>query len=276
MDILEKFFSIFSEGANDAQYRKEVNDLIEKIKSNFSSLSEKDIDAKIANNGAPIAQFNVGKLVGDEKHNKLWLRFDAVNEEDHVARKGSFAPSSDHKYAVVMINAEVPGNVFEKFKNNPDLWATVIKKKGNVLMGRVVSTLRHELIHYWDFSRIGNKRNIDVFKKSGKNSMSNKEKQGLSPADREKRWSKYFNDPLEQNAFIQQGLSRMEDYLKNVSSWEDAKHILGSDANELYRKIVQLLPRDLFKRMEEKNKSKLKKRVAQLWNDTKKRLEGGE
>lgn len=106
----------------------------------------------------------------------------------------------------------------------------------------------HELIHYYDWQRIGH----DEWSKLSKS----------RPTD----GNKYYQDPIEQNAYFQQIAAEV------VRAYKNRIHLIKNmGVNEFYRVFVQMMDEDARidpeKMYRKRQIPHLKKRVAQLYQD---------
>lgn len=242
MSVLDEYFGIFSEGANDAAYRKQAQDMLSNVQA---ALRTPKGVAAMEEHGDSLT-VNLGELLGNQALEELDLSF---VKEDPTKRTGSF-----------------------KIKPIPTIELNVgadagdLKKQAPAILQRMRDTFVHEFVHFLDFTRMG-ARGPKVF---GQQAAAQK---GGEEAERNKR---YVNSPMEFNAFFQQGIGNIENYLKSLppeSRLKVATKIIGSTPNEFMKRISDL-PwfRDQFlKNLNDKNKTKFMKRIAQAHTEIMKR-----
>ncbi len=110
----------------------------------------------------------------------------------------------------------------------------------------------HELIHFLDFKRMGERAWSDAQEKAS-NPNSNQE---------------YFNHPLELNSHMQQGLSAIDDALAHTSSYEIDKLTASFDAFWDFAWFHISTP--FQANLTPQNQKKLRQRLYKYWEDLKK------
>jgi len=261
MSILDQYFQIFSEGASDQQFRQRAIDIGRRVQVALRNIPV----AKLGVSKGPEKNIvvNIGELLTDPELTDLDIHFVKKVEnveagKKNLDRRAQFkggTVSSPNKR--IEIYVELPPDVVSKL--TPEKWKGLVASHGEKIMDRAKELFWHEFIHYMDYNRIhpqDPKRRSQVFKKKGDDKKS------------------YFNNPLELNAFIQQGLSRVENHLTSVGSRAEVMKVIGKSADEFYKTMLKLLSPGFAKNLTDQNKNKLKKRVAQMWTDTMKRFGG--
>lgn len=261
MSILDRYFQIFTEGANDQQFRQRAIDVGRRVQVALRNIPT----AKLGVSKGPEKNVvvNVGELLDDPELGDLDIHFvkkiePGTTTTKKLDRRAQFkgGTKSDPNRRIE-IYVELPAAIINKL--TPEKWKGLVALHGEKIMDRAKELFWHEFIHYMDHKRIhpeDPKKRSQVFKQKGTDPKS------------------YFNNPLELNAFIQQGLSRVENHLTSVGSRAEAEKIIGKSADEFYKTMLKLLSPGFAKNLNDQNKNKLKKRVAQMWTDTMKRFGG--
>lgn len=111
----------------------------------------------------------------------------------------------------------------------------------------------HELIHAIDSERIPPEARTKHLRASQPAAGAN--------------YTKYYNDPLETNAFIQQGMSKMVDQLRNVSTPQGRRLVMGGTSQEFFQNLLKRMDQNFVKHLTPDNRRKLAKRAAQLYGE---------
>ena len=249
MFILDKYFQIFSERAGDVEARKNLKDVFQKLHSALLKASPNEFHLPKSN--LPIVSINVGALLKDDSFNDLDIWFLAKTDKEVEKTRGRFVTSTSKNR--IEVNVEVPVKNIEQQK-----WKKLVEKSAAVILERAKDVLWHELTHYIDNKRIGNKK---AYNKSVR-------------ATKSRDFDVYYNDPLEYNAFLQQSFTRLEDFLSTASK-EDATKLIGKSADEFYKLVLQVLPPNMEKHLTRNFKNKIKKRTYQMWKDVMNKNNGG-
>jgi len=273
MSVLDSYFNIFNEGADDNKHRQHAVDVYERI---FEALGG-DLKGKFKQSPGTSnsVTVNIGELIGDKDLENLNLRFvegSTRAQSDTEKSVGSnFRAKASFKGSVIggkhSIQLHVPG---AGFTQDPIGWKKFVEKNAKSMFKRFENGFFiHEFIHYVDFLRI---HPDDIEKKS---KAFYKSKKGNKS---------YYNDPLELNAYIQQGLGRLEHHLRSLTGKHPegssgqrveklkVRALIGKSPNEFYTKVLSVLPEGFAENLTDANKNKLKKRAAQMWTDTMKRF----
>lgn len=257
MNILDSYFGIF-EGAEDSKHRQVALDLYKKLLERFRTI--KDADLKTPKPAEPYVSMNVGELLNDPEYDDLDLAFIATKETSKEAVNGKMSARVKGQNSLMSLYVGVPEVTLPRIKT-PE-WKKIMKKNIHVVFSRMREIFWHEFIHYADLKRMSPKSQKGAFAKSVKASREG--------------GGKYYSDPLEYNAFVQQGLIKIDDFLlSGVKDKAEATRLLGGSPTKFYQMVLKVIPYQMQKAMTDDYKNKLKKRVAQMWMDTMSRL-GGE
>jgi hypothetical protein len=243
MKILDEYFMLF-EGADDAKYRQRAIDVHGKITK--ALVTDK---SKVSN------VVNVGDLLDDDSMKDLSVEFVRRAEDEKSKSDAKFVTNVNKKEKKIVLFVEVPAKAANM---SDDEWRKVLQKGSNIakIMERTNGLFYHEFVHYMDFERAPGTKKAFV-------DFTNKKRSGsTTKAD-------YFNDPLESNAIIQQGLTQIEDYLTTVSK-DKALKVIGKSPDDFFKLVLDLIPGN--KHFTDKYKNKLKKRTASMWVDVMKKL----
>lgn len=258
MSALDEYFDIFREGADDAKYRQRALDTGRKLAAALGKLKPTDLDFPKA--GKTITSVDLGELLKDPELEDLQVWFVARDENENASRRGVFVNKVKSGAKRIELYYDIPHDAMAKV--TPDVWKSIVLKKAPQMFDQLNEIFWHEFVHYMDMKRMGPSSQRAAFAKV--NALG-----GVSNP------KKYFNDPVEYNAFVQQGLTRVEDHLSKVGSWVDAQKLIGKNPTEFYRLVLRVLSPGMKQVLDDKFKNKLKKRVAQMWNDTMRRFNGG-
>lgn len=249
--VLDRYFNIF-EGARDEAYRTMALDAFKATLDGLRDIPEIDMDSPKGN--SPVTSVNIGDTSGNDSYSELEMHF--IAKEEDAGKKsqtyGRFIQGSGNKPSVIEMNVYVPSDVLKKL--DAKSWKKVVKKNATVIMSRMKEAFLHEFIHYLDLQKIDPKSRPAVFGKASLAAKSNE-------------LNKYYTHPLEYNAFVQQGLAKIQDHLAGERDPEKIKKVIGSTPTEFYKLVLKVIPHGMKTAMDEKYKAKLKKRVAQMWND---------
>ena len=243
MTILDQLTTLIVEGAADAHHRMLARDAFRDI-------------SKALKSGRPVRwirqpgphaalSVNVGELLGAPELENLTLTFaNTPGKPNAVLRtKGS------HK-ADIVLDVKVHDRKTGKLHGDIPIerWEPSVKKLSAEMLERKKDEFIHEFIHFLDWIRIGD-RAPGVIRKTDRSTPGG-----------------YYNSPLEQNAFIQQGLSAIESYLDGKDA-KEIKSIIGSSSTEFLQIVMKVLPKEFTTHMNADTKRRLAKRVAQAYND---------
>ena len=257
MNVLDKYFQIFREGSEDQKFRQRALDVFKRVLEDLRTLKTTDLDTPKA--GKNIVSLKVGETLDDADLDDLHIWFVMRDDSIPVNRRAMFVGSSKTDYRRIEIYVDVPSTMVPRM--TPEIWKRVIAKNGAKVFERVQEIFWHEFVHYMDFKRMHPVSRSKAFGKT-------KNLKGVADP------GKYFNDPIELNAFIQQGLGRVQNHLANAGSKEEVEKVIGKSPNDFYRLMLKVLSPGFAKNLTDRNKNKLKKRVAQMWTDTMKRFGG--
>jgi hypothetical protein len=87
---------------------------------------------------------------------------------------------------------------------------------------------------------------------------------------------KYYNTPVEYNAYVQQELENLDSILRSrASSMDDVKRLIGvTDANSFVTKFLTAIKSEFRKNMTTDTRKKVAKRANQYWQDLERRFSG--
>jgi len=87
---------------------------------------------------------------------------------------------------------------------------------------------------------------------------------------------KYYNTPVEYNAYVQQELENVDSIIRNrASSMNDVKRLIGvSDANSFVKKFLEAVYAPFRKNMTMDTRKRVAKRANQYWQDLERRFSG--
>lgn len=246
MSILDEYFGIFAEGEKDVLYRRMAQDALRKTVAALKTPKAKAAMETMGNEYGNFVEFDMVELLEEPEFSGLLLSF-VFDEEAVGKRNGGFKPKPQPTIEL-NFDRQVPAD-------GPTL-AKMLEMKRDVFM--------HEFIHYLDFKRMG-PRGSDVVTKTSATA-----KHGTGDSDRQK----YVSSPMEYNAFFQQGIGNIENYLNSLppeSRSRVAQKMLGGSPNEFWKRITDSLKgqpwfNSLFvKHLDDKMLDKFKKRSAQAY-----------
>ncbi len=255
MSILDRYFMIF-EGVDDEKYRAIAMDLYKRLLERFRTI--KDSDLKTTKASEPSVTMNVGELLNDTGHGDLDMAFVGVKEWKGEGTNGKMSPIGADGKALMTLYVGVPAEALPKLKAKE--WQKVMKKNVRMVFSRMREVFWHEYVHFMDLKRMAPKSRKSAYANSIKASQAGD--------------SSYFRDPLEYNAFVQQGLMKIDEFLSGVKSAGEAKKVLGGSPSKFYQMVLKVIPYKMQQAMTDEYKNKLKKRVAQMWTSTMSRLDG--
>jgi hypothetical protein len=280
MATLDEYFGIFSEGQNDAVYRKRGLQVYDRFAKALKTVDTKDIKGFRGAGGFPAASINVGVLNKDIDLIDLNISFQTRPASWKKTTLGMFSTRSGKKEKYITFYVNVKDVQLKDL--NFTKWAEILKSKklAEKFFDDGKETFWHEFIHYMDHARMSPDQRKKAFSgyKSPSHTAAEREKSGkpLSDKEKEKVRYNYTNNPIETNAFIQQGLSRIEYHLKDLDNKEDIQAIIGKHPNDLYKLVKAVVYKSFGKNLSDSNVAKLKKRTAQMWLDNMKRFDGRE
>lgn len=256
MSILDTYFNLL-EGADDQKFRTLASNTFKGLLKAFGSVNPSDL--KLPKAGKPVVSVNLGELLKKKQFKNLELWIMAVEDVKGVATRGRFFMSLGGKPARIELYVSAPKNVLDVL--TPESWKQVVQKKIVQILPRMQDVFTHEFIHYLDIGRM----NPDTREKAVDKSIM---------AAQSGEDSKYYTDPLEYNAFLQQGLTKIQNYIGNTKSKAKVERVIGKTPTEFYNLVLKVIPPEMKKNMNDVYKNKLKKRVAQMWTDTMGRFNG--
>jgi hypothetical protein len=244
--VLDRYFKIF-EGADDSKFRSIALDIYKKTLEALKGDGRRRLTKSKA--GKPITTVNLGELLKNPELDNLEMWFIAKPPVTGTKTFGRFIPGSSTRPNRIELNVYAKSDL-----PTPEKFHQVLADGGAV---KVLESARevfwHEFVHFMDSERIGPEKMKDLAKSSSSKAKTRDVKG-------------YYNDPLEYNAFVQQGLTKIDHFLQGKTP-EQAKSLIGKDANEFYKLVLQVIPSDMRRVMTDTYKQKLKKRVAQMWSD---------
>ncbi len=255
MSVFDKYFGIFTERTNDQVMRQRAQDVFQATLEGLRSVKASEMKART--NGDVGVILNLAQLLGDESLKNLDLAITVASEKNQKMASGGQRTASFRSYpsgrGMIEILVFLPPEA-QKIVTQAS-WPGVVVKQGAKIFERTKESFIHEFIHYMDWSRVHPDKRKAVMGKD------------LSTPE------KYYNNPLETNAYLQQGLSRVDDHLRGMSSRAEAQNLIGKSPDEFYRIMLKVLNPGIGKYMNAQNKNKLKKRLAGMWSDTMERFD---
>jgi hypothetical protein len=256
MSVIDNYFNIFREGADDAKYRQRALDTSRKLEAALKHIKASDLE--FPKPGQQIVSLNLGEFLKDPELNDLDLFFVARDESENATRRGAFLNKVKSGGKRIELYVDVPDLVMNLA---PEKWKNIVVTNASKILDRSKDIFWHEFVHYMDMKRMSPASQKASFKKTA--ALGGTKNPGA-----------YFNDPVEFNAFTQQGLTRVEDHLSKLGSKAEVQKLIGKDANEFYKLVLKVLSPGMKQNLNDKFKNKLKKRVAQMWDHTMARFEG--
>lgn len=132
-----------------------------------------------------------------------------------------------------------------------DMWKKFVEAKGLKLFEDAQYTFIHEFIHFLDHLRVSDPEVL----RTGSLSAGT-----ASQADDDK----YYNNPLETNAYTQQGFSKIDDLLKKSATRKQVVKVAQEGPHQFHEFALGAFSKKFLKNLEEPNKRKLAKRILQL------------
>lgn len=255
MSILDEYFGIFKERGNDQVMRKRAMDVADAILVGLRTPKASSFEPTV---GEDIGvSLDLSEFLKDKSLENLELMFSVGSKSNKKSsargeRAAGFRTYSSGRRQIEIVVDIPPEAARLVTKTN---WPAVVAKQGAKIFERSKEFFVHEFIHYLDWLRIHPDKRRAVF---GKDKTSPE---------------KYFNDPLETNAYLQQGLSRVDNHLKGMRNRAEAQNLIGKSPDEFYRIMLKVLNSGIGKYMNDQNKKKLKKRLASMWSDTMERFD---
>lgn len=247
MNVLDGYFSIFNEGSNDAKLRQQALDVFKRSQEALRNIRPDMVNIPEA--GKSIASVNLGDVLGDSDLKDLDLRF-IKGETDRL--RGALKVKGKKASLDIQVSIQPGPSKSGTGDITPDQWKAVMVKNAHRVLERAREVFFHEFVHYQDWKRMGKKTKV----------------LSKTPGMKTHGAQAYYSSPLEFNAFLQQGLSNIEHYLDGKGP-ADIKKTIGNSADEFYRRVLKVLMPGFAKNLTPKYQAKLKKRVAQMWNDIK-------
>lgn len=267
MSVLDQYFSLLTEGPNDAKFRKRAQDVFQKL---LQVLPSKKNDWYAgAERGTRIdAKLHLGEVLGDQELGDLNLTLSL--ERGHMSHYGGFRQKPEPTIEFFVEPEDIGLKQWQARELKPDSWKKLVQDRGAEILKGVQTTFIHEFIHYMDWKRMGDRADA-VFTKTADSQRS-------GDKDEFERNIDYHNSPLEFNAFFQEGVANIENYIRNLPGdqrLKAAEKLLGKSPNEFYQRVVQAAEERAgshFKpgfvtNLLTKNQAKFKKRIAQAWTD---------
>lgn len=249
-------FNVFgiSEGKDDAHFRemaRTASDAIEKALKSEPGDGAMAFDSRMG----PCVALDMETLSGLGGLGGLKLRFLLMTVEHGSAAGASaafFNPPKGGKPAAITLVFRAKG-VSDPGKLTPDVWLSKFKKERARLFADRRSAFTHEFIHFLDFMRVSDP---EVARRLMRSAASN-----ATASDKA-----YYNDSIETNAFVQQALTKLENFLKAADP-EKKQQLLGKGDRGFYEWAIGYFPKGFMDNLDEKNGRKIVKRVMQLRQD---------
>lgn len=180
--------------------------------------------------------FDLAKMHGDDLHRGLTLQLKFGPPARRVPRFIA-AP----KWSKIVLPVPSRTTDAEKHVENVRLFVPSFLEKNR-------SSYVHEFIHFLDRRRLKGKiKRISSTLRAGA--------------------EKYFNQPLELNAYIQQAFDSIEESIADLElTRDDARVVMGGSPQALAREI-ESQTKEFVDALTPENRKKFLKRVAQLWDD---------
>lgn len=242
MTVLNQLMRQIVEGAEDSHHRQLARDAFKRISSELEHSSNVKWTRKPGPHSA--LSVNVGELLKTPDYRMLTLTF-----ANTPAKANARLRTKGTELADIFLDIKVQDKTGKLHGDIPiDRWELSVKKLASKMLQRKKDEFVHEFIHFLDWRRMGKNAPRAI---AGVDSSS--------PAS-------YYNSHLEQNAYIQQGLSAIEDYLDGKDA-KEVKDLIGPSANEFMKRVLNVLPEEFVAHMNGDTRKRLAKRVTQAYND---------
>ena len=237
------------EGAHDAEFRAQAQQAFDTLRKNLenspASAWKQEVMASKVFDTRTSWQFV--RPIDNDMPEDLSIHFALVPEGEGFpqamfSRRGPKKPGG-----IIFIFFAIPEDRYARVLENPEKAKEVARINAVKMLDASRTPFIHEYMHYIDRSRTKG----DVLPSS---------------MYRDKGRTEYFAHPLEMNAFMQEMFDQLEQAAKKNPK------ILGNNINEFYRNFVSLTMHSnpaFYAHIRQRNIPRLKKRVAQLYNDIK-------
>jgi hypothetical protein len=238
-------WSVFlSEGVNDIHYREMAERLVDGIVKKLTSHASRPDKVETKEHSEHII-YNLSKLLNQTYLKNVEL---SVGISDESTSVGSYHDRGTKKRITLTAS-----DTKKKYFGTEEGMKTFYNQLLPDFIERNREYLVHEFIHMLDGVRI----------------TADKPWNRAAGAE----GSKYYNDPLETNAFAQQGMSKFTQKLKHIHSLDAAKMLMGKTPQEFWTKLSKSFEPKFLQNLTPQNKKKLQKRSYQLWQDIHKKYE---
>jgi hypothetical protein len=242
------------EGAQDAEFRAQAQQSFDTLRKNLNNspaaawLPEKLV-RKVHNKDT---SWQFGPPITNGLPQDLDIHFALVPQGEGFS-EATYARRVPPKTGGVMfIFFELPPQKYQEVLRDPGKAKEVARLNAVRMLDKVRRQFIHEYMHYIDRSRT--KGTVEP-----------------SSLARQRGQTDYYKHPLEMNAYIQEMSDEVEQAVKR-----DPK-VLGRSVTEFYKNFISITKRAnpaFYAYIRQRNVPKLKKRIAQLYNDLKDKTSG--
>lgn len=260
-----KLVDLVVEGSGDLAQRERARALFEAIRNHFlnpgrvlGNLKTFQKNGNVLRVAFPCKKISTKDDELNDMLRGLVLIFTGIEQSEAPEKfenSGGFHPPVDGVPAWIDIRGTYPLHVGDLPMTNYE-WQYHIAHNGAHILRKNRDTMMHEIIHYLDSLRWKDDRGMQATYSSDDGRSSDIEQAQA-----------YFSDPAEMNAYAQESLASVEDELKNVKTREEAISRMGGSATDLYKKVYEKKLSQFGDQVPDDVLRRLKKRVAQLWND---------
>ena len=249
---LREFFSL-DEGANDKEYREiamsAADSIVSALKTGKMKPKLEDSDRKDIGDGREVpgethyAVYDLEKF--DARFKDLEL---AIGVSDGGIAGGTYARGRSKKMRISITGTDTNGDYIGSAAGMKKWKSYVSHGIGNFL-DRHRDVFVHEFIHHLDRMRIPTAVWGTEVARAGRGGES------------------YYNNPVELNAFMQMGMSKLANKFKTIKTRKGAEMMVGKTPQDFYKKLEQSMDPKFIKALTPDNKRRLQKRSYQLWQD---------
>jgi len=242
------------EGAHDAENRKLAQDAFDKLRAGLLSSPEsawkKEQILRYVNDTR--TSWTLVPPATEGLPDDLSVHLAIVPEGKGFPEASFVGKGPNRPGGHIFIYVELTKDVYDRVLVDPVKARVTAHRNATKLLDHVRGEFIHEYTHYLDRKRM-------------------KGKVAPSSLSREKGKAAYFAHPFELNAFIQE----MFDSFEHVVA--QRPELMGLDANEFYKNFINHTKREqpaFYAYIRKRNIPRLKKRVAQLYQDLEDRTSG--
>lgn len=245
------------EGANDEMYRETARKCVVAITQHLKKNS-KPIYTGQTDEGGFACAFKLNKIKADNEtrqHLKNAILF--IESTPVKQSKASFQKGAEGQDIITIYIEDRP--------DNEEDWEASVLSNASEFVADASGPLFHEIIHMLDIHR---------HKDASYSSRGQYDSDKVRSGDRDEL-VKYYNSPMEYNAYVQEDLNKIAEMVKGSKTWMEARTKINTyNERDFIDKFLRSVGRYMRLYLTPEVKRHVIKRASQFWQDLERKYSG--